>query len=153
MERRAFLITAGLGLSFGLAGCSSDEGSTSNGDSEGSGDTSSQSLEDLISLVSHEFGYDGSVLLNVTVENVTDSELSLINIQSNLYIDNERVGDSSMNISNLPAGTQDTAEVPFRDLDPRDRENVTNYDITVQTSVDGQSYEGTFEYDGGISLQ
>lgn len=152
MERRKFVASAAVAVSIGIAGCSGG----SDGDGSDGGDdetTESRSLEDFVTVASTDFGYDGTVQLAVTLENVSDSELALINVQSNLYIDNERVADSSMNVSNLPAGTEDTAEVPFRDLDPRDREDVTNYDVTVQTSVGGESYEDTFEYDGGVDLE
>jgi hypothetical protein len=149
MERRKYIATAGAALALGLAGCGSSDGNgNGNGDGNGSETTENLSLEDFVNLVSHRTAYISSnVGLEVTVENVSDSELSGVVVESNLYVENERVGDTLMRVNSLPSGVQDTAEMMFLDLDPRDRDQITNYDIIISTTPDTETYEKTYEFE------
>jgi len=153
MERRHFLATC-VGVSPLIAGCTSDGGSSGDGGNGGDGDsteTDEESLEDYVELLSHEFKptqVGSGILLEVTVENVSDSELDLVQVDSNLYVDNERVDDGGLTIGDLPAGVTETDDMGLVDTSPDLYDEITNYDITISTrNEDLDELEQTYEFD------
>ena len=151
MNRREFfsgLASVGVVVVAGCGGGAGDDSSSGGSSNPESTETERTQFSDVMELVSHEFRYSSTGLqLYTTVQNVSDSEIPLTNIQSNLYAGNRRVGNSSMNVSGLPSGIEDTAEMTFFDAEPRQLEEVTNYDITIEAIPDDGTYERRFEFD------
>ncbi len=88
------------------------------------------------------------MVLEVTVENVSDITLELIRFNANVYIENERIDDGSLTIGDLPAETTETDDMGLVDITPDHYDQITNYDITISTRDEELTeYEETYEYD------
>ncbi|TKX38014.1 hypothetical protein EXE51_05335 [Halorubrum sp. CGM5_25_10-8B] len=146
MNRRQYLTTAGVGFVGVLAGCSGETDDGESGDGE-----ESEGLEDYVQLQGHEFKptqVGSGILLEVTVENVSENTLDLISIDANLYVDDERVDDGGLSIGDLPAGTTETDDMGLVDTTPDLYDEITNYDITISTrNEELTEFEQTYEYD------
>ena len=143
MDRRQYLTAVGVGFTTALAGC----GGSSNTEPE-----QEESLEDYVQLRDHEFTQPpvGSGLnMDVTVENVSDSTLGLINVDSNVYIDNERVDDGGVAFGDLPAGTTETDDLSLIETTGDIWSEITNYEIIVSTHPEGvrEELQETYEFD------
>jgi uncharacterized protein YaaQ len=142
MDRRDYLGFTASGLALALAGCSEENGEAEN-------DTSS--AEDYIELVEHHFEdsrLTGSgVYLYATVENVSDTEIRMVEITCELYIDNERVEDVTTRIHDLGSGVQQTVEITRSEAERPDE--ITNYNIIVGVGVDSTlaDYEQTYDFE------
>lgn len=141
MNRRNFIGTVAVTSVTALAGC----GGSNSTESE---QQSQQSIEDFVNLVDHHFerppvGSSG-VDLYFTIENISDEELSRVEFDGQLFVENERVGDTITTISDLGPGIQQEGEMLFTDA-TRINE-ITNYTITVRLPRKDR-IEKTYEFD------
>lgn len=151
MDRRNYLIGLG-GSLIVLSGCTTDA-ENNGGEDNGGGDNDKESppLTEYIEFLDHEFRpaqVGSGILLEVTIENVSDIELGLIRVSSNLYVDNERVDDASLTIADLPAGVSESDDMGLVETSPDLYDEITHYDITISTrNEDSEEFEKTYEFD------
>lgn len=147
LPRRRFIgVVGGIAV---LAGCAS---STDNENGNGNGNVDEEAgLEDFVELVGHEFKrtqVGSGILLEVTVENVSDIELGLIYVDSNIYVDDERVDDGGLTIADLPPGVTETDDMGLVDTSPDLYDQITHYEIVISTrNEEREEFEKTYEFD------
>ena len=151
MNRRDYLGITASGLALTLAGCSDESGNSNGNDgSGGSGGTETPTAEDYIEFVDHHFEpspVGTNIYLYATVENTSDREIRMIEVTCELYIDNERVEDTTTRIHDLGSGTEQTVENTRINISRPDE--ITNYNITVGVGLDDSivDYEQTYEFE------
>ena len=144
MKRRKYLATVGTISVTSVAGCGGSGSTTETEEQE------EESVEDYVELVEHSFqrppvGSSGIDLI-FTVENVSDEELGRIEFDSALFVDNERVDESTATISGLGSGIQQEEDMIFNDVTLSELREVTNYTITIRLT-DRDRIEETYEFD------
>lgn len=134
MHRRQYLTAVGAGASI-IAGCS--------GGGNGGGD------EELAEIVDHEFvdpERSSAIYMPVTVENQSDKDLELVEVECDVFTDNERLDDGWANIGDLEAGIHASAKAELYDLRER-LDEVTHYTLTLSYFVGNDEFEHGYEYE------
>jgi hypothetical protein len=117
------------------------------------GQGTTRTLTDFLQIESHSFSRSSTMLvLEVLLRNVSDTELSFTQISCDLYNGDRRIGDSFNNVSAPDPGKTAAFEVSFLDISEGQRSDISEYEITVETEAELESYSRTWTFEGPISL-
>lgn len=127
-----------------LAGC---VGSNGNEDQNVEGEkstTSAPSVEQYLDLRDREWV---SYYLRFTVENISDTDLEFVQIDSAVYNKDTRIGTMYTNIGELTAGTKVNAEIDYTAVDVDGSLcDGTRYTLTPTVTVESDQLEHRYEY-------
>lgn len=149
--RRNLLSFAGTVTVAGLAGCissgvSDDTARETDEAGGGSVDGGTQTeLTDILQIEDHE--WLAASILEVTVRNIIDDTLDLVQVEADVYVGDERTNHAYTNISSLPAGTVETSEIQFTESYDRNPREADRYDLVPNFYYDGEDYEERIEYE------
>jgi hypothetical protein len=144
---RASASTVAAGATVALAGCASSD-DDGNGDGGGTTTPTGNQLTDIVEIVSHE--WRGRSILEATVRNRTDTTIGTLQIDVNVYADEERISNGYGTITDLPGGTEDTVRVSnMSDFSAAPCDAATTYELVPNFYLENQQYEKRmeFEYD------
>lgn len=149
MNRRQYLTqTAGAVAAVAVSGCSTDSG---NGSNDSGSDASEGQTEsgDVFSLASHdiEHGPMQDYELTITVENISDQELTSIRIDVAAFEGDTRLDTGLGRIYDLPSGISDSDTAWLANFSPDD---VTRYTISIEVQLEDRTEPDPLEreYDG-----
>jgi hypothetical protein len=145
VPRRALLsVTAGAAVTT-LTGCMSSDDTDENGGDGGAQSTEGMRLTDIIEIEDHE--WRGATLLDVSVRNLLDEELDLVQIEANVYAGDERINHAYTNISSLPPQTVQTSQIEFTQSYGQDPCNADRYELVPNLNYDTEEYQKRMEFD------
>lgn len=141
--RRNFLKSISAALVAGIAGCSSGNG-TENENDDGGNTPSTPPIEQYLNISEIEWV---SYYLRFSVENVSDTDIDFVQVESAVYNGETRIGTMYTNIGELAAGTNVNAEIDYTvaDVDGSLCDG-TRYTISPNANVGSESYEQTYEH-------
>jgi len=149
VSRRSVLRTSAAAATIGLAGCaSSDDDGDGNGDGNGDGTTSQDGtqLPDLVEIVDHE--WRGRTILEATVRNKTESTIGTLQVDVNVYADDERISDGYGTITDLPGGIEETVRVSnMSDFSAVPCDAATTYDLVPNFYFENTQYEERMDFE------
>lgn len=145
IPRRSWLsFTAGATVT-ALAGCTSSDDSDENGGDGGAQTTEGMTLTEIIEIEDHE--WRGATLLDVSVRNLLDEELDLVQIEANVYVGDERINHAYTNISSLPPQTVQTSQIEFTQSYGQDPCNADRYELVPNLNYEMEEYQERMEFD------
>jgi len=147
-RRRVLSLTGGSAVA-ALAGCTSSddskEGAGGNNDDTESPTPEGRTLSDIISIEDHE--WRGATILDVSVRNLLDEELDLVQVEANVYVGDERINHAYTNISSLPPETVQTSQIEFTQSYGQDPCNADRYELVPNLNYDMEEYQERMEFD------
>lgn len=140
--RRKFLKSTSALLVAGIAGCSSDNGDENDND-DGGNTPSSPPIEEYLNISEIQWV---SYYLRFSVENVSNTDIDFVQVDSAVYEDDTRIGTMYTNIGELAAGTNVNAEIDYTaaDVDGSLCDG-TRYTLNPNINIGSESYEQTYE--------
>jgi len=146
VNRRNVLSATSSVAFIGLAGCTSgDSSGNSNEDSEEANENSGTELTDIVTIEDHE--WRGATLLELKVRNLTSDTIDLVQVEADVYVDDERINNAYTNISSLPGETVETSEIRFTESYDRDPCEADRYELVPNFYYQNEDYEIRMEYE------
>jgi len=129
---------------------SSDGGSDDGGSDDGGNGNDSPEVEQYITITDIEWV---SYYLRFNVENVSDTDIEFLQVDSTVYEGDTRIGTMYTNIGDLAAGTNVNGEIDYTTADVDGSLcDGTRYTISPSVGVGSDQYGHTYEYADDVTI-